>query len=118
MRIMDWSSDVCSSDLACRVAPDDVGGAFPPPQVRSVDDIVVEQGGGVDEFDRGGEPVVAVAGIAQQRRARERQHRPHALAAARDQLPGKDRKRVVSGKGGSLRVEHGGRLFLKKKKPT
>ena len=73
---------------ARRIAPDEVRGALAAAQVAAVDDVVVEQRRGVDELDRGGEPVVARAGIAEQLRARERQHRPHPLAAARDQMPG------------------------------
>ena len=69
-----------------RVAPDEVGGALAAPHPRSVDDIVVQQGGGVDELDCSGELVMAVAGVAEQRRGRERQHRPHPLAAAGDQM--------------------------------
>ena len=37
------------------VAPDRVGGGHAAPQVALVDHIVVQQGGGVDELDRGGE---------------------------------------------------------------
>ena len=51
----------------------------------------MEQGGGVDELDRGGEAVVTRAGIAEQPRACERQHRAHPLAAAGDQMAGEFR---------------------------
>ena len=73
---------------ARRIAPDDVGGAPAAPQARAVDDVVVEQGGGVDELDRGGELVVAGALIIEQPGAGEGQHRPHPLAAAGDQVAG------------------------------
>ena len=52
---------------ARRIAPDEVGGALAAAHSRAVDDIVVEQGRGVDELDRGGELVMARAGIAEQR---------------------------------------------------
>ena len=74
---------------ARRVAPDEVGGALAAAHRAQVDDIVVEQGRGVDELDRGGELVVARAGIVEQRGAGERQHRPHPLAAAGDEVAGK-----------------------------
>ena len=61
---------------------------LPRRSAGAVDDIVVEQGRGVDELDRGGELVVARAGVVEQSRAREGQHRPHALAAAGDQMAG------------------------------
>ena len=71
-----------------RIAPDDVGGALAAPEARAVDDVVVEQGRGVDEFHRRGEPVVARARIIEQPRAGQSQHRPHPLAAAGDQVAG------------------------------
>ena len=49
----------------------------------------MKQGRGVDELDRGGELVVARSGVAEQARAGERQHRPHALSAAGNQVAGK-----------------------------
>ena len=73
---------------ARRIAPDEVGGALAAAHARAVDDVVVEQGRGMDELDRGGELVVARAGVAEQVGAGERQHRPHALAAAGDQVAG------------------------------
>ena len=54
----------------------------------AVDDVVVEQGGGMDELDRGGELVVPHSGIIEQPRAGQGQHRPHALAAAGDEMAG------------------------------
>ena len=53
-----------------------------------VDHIVVQQRRGVNELDRCGQIMMRGPLIAQQARARERQHRPHALAAARYQVPG------------------------------
>ncbi len=48
----------------------------------------MEQRRGVDELDRGGELVMAGAGVAEQVGASEREHRPHPLAAAGDQMAG------------------------------
>ena len=55
---------------AGRIAPDEVGGALAAARAGAVDDVVVEQGRGVDELDRGGELLVAAfpnnrAGCAQ-----------------------------------------------------
>src|SRR5690606_35794677 len=70
------------------IAPDRIGGAAPAAQVRFVDDVVVQQGGGVDELDDRRELVVfgavAAAGAAGQRH----QHRPQALAAGRHDVLG------------------------------
>jgi hypothetical protein len=62
--------------------------------LRAVDHVVVQQRRGVDELDRGGELVVARALVADQLGPGEREHRPHALAAAGDQVPG---ERGISG---------------------
>ena len=70
------------------VAPDDVRGPFAAAQIAAVDDVVVEQGRGVDELDRGGKAMVARPGIADQPGAAQRQHRTHPLAAAGDQVAG------------------------------
>ena len=70
--------------------PDEVGGGLAATHSRSVDDIVVEQGRGVDELDRGGQFVVprprynrSSAALASVSIGRIR------FAAARDQMPGK-----------------------------
>src|SRR3546814_20174339 len=82
MRISDWSSDVCSSDLLGVLGDDRVGMA------RAVACDMVERGlGAVDD--------------------RRRQHRREIFG---------DRKSVVSGKSVSVRVDLGGRRFIKKKK--
>ena len=73
------------------VAPDDVGGLAAAAQARSVDDIVMQQRGSVDELDRCGQLVMARSGIADQVGAGECQHRPQPLAAAGDQMTGQFR---------------------------
>ena len=70
------------------VSEDDVRCALAAALLGTVDDVVMQQRGGVDELDRRGELVVARAVVADELGARERQHRPHALSAARDQVPG------------------------------
>ncbi len=56
--------------------------------VALVDHVVVEQGGGVHELDRGGELDMAVALIAGELAGGERQHRAQALAAGGDEVVG------------------------------
>src|SRR3546814_12391614 len=102
MRISDWSSDVCSSDLFGRVAED---GA---PRQRV-------------DFEKMG-----MTGAARQRleteRARAGKGIEHGaaiepcLALAVQQARRIDRKSVVEGKRVSVRVALGGRSFIKKKK--
>src|SRR3546814_15123719 len=87
MRISDWSSDVCSSDLARRAA------AAAQARLR-------------DRFARYFPPAAAQArGGALARRADRR-------TAGR---AGADRKSVVEGKSVSVRVDLGGRRIIKKK---
>ena len=74
-----------------RIAEHDVRRRLAAPEVRSVDHVVVQKRRGVDEFDRGGELVMARALVADELGPGERQHRPHPLAAARDQMPGERR---------------------------
>src|SRR3546814_18071485 len=97
MRISDWSSDVCSSDLdvdvhELAVLGVDLDGARVAvgPAVADAEHEVGPEKGGV---------AVAVAGL-------QADHAGHQ----------RDRKRVVSGKSVSVRVDLGGRRFIKKKK--
>src|SRR3546814_19698257 len=105
MRISDWSSDVCSSDLRVRSAqhfdPVDVAGE----QMAEI--ISVADAARVVDLD----PVDQHQSLrrfgAAQRYARHRSH------AARPAEP--DRKSVVSGKSVSVRVDLGGRRIIKNK---
>src|SRR3546814_21043548 len=96
MRISDWSSDVCSSDLP---------GVFLP---RALPGGLAEHLGGWPRQDP------AVDG-----RRRPRARRPparHAGPGARaDDVVDADRKSVGEGKRVSVRVELGGRRIIKKK---
>ncbi len=74
-----------------RIAEDDVRRRLAPAHLTAIDHIVVQQRGGMDELDRGGELVVARAVIADQLRPGERQHRAQPLASARDQVTRKAR---------------------------
>src|SRR3546814_16681506 len=112
MRISDWSSDVCSSDLAGRgrlfrnpqsgfatrrlgVGP--VPPARPPPYVRGT----LRRGAGAVR-GAGGSPPTALVRLPRHSRANRI-------------LAGSDRKSSVEGKSVSVRVELGGRGILKKK---
>src|SRR3546814_19631217 len=104
-RISDWSSDVCSSDLGDVPAlsivlqpgtssPLDVKGTFGGVPVALAGDMTVER-------DRDG----GVERIALDK-----------LGASYGVIETTDRKSVVSGKGGAVRVDIGGLRFIKKKK--
>src|SRR3546814_14229238 len=96
MRISDWSSDVCSSDLLgplCRTA-------------RRRDGRLRKRPVG---------PARLSAILYVPRRAPGRRHRPPPLSL--EPREG-DRKSVVSGKSVSVRVDLGGRRSIKKKKNT
>src|SRR3546814_12320531 len=113
MRISDWSSDVCSSDLVeTEILP-----------------TVRELGIGFVAFSPLGRGFLAGAGPVEpnDRRHKHPRFQPDAVAAnsVRRAVVGRvaerlgatiDRKSVVSGKSGSVRVDIGGRRILKKTK--
>src|SRR5690606_27047988 len=70
------------------VAEHGVGGAAAAAQVGLVDHVVVEQGGGVDEFDHRRQLVGILALVAQGAGGEQEQHRAQALAAAGDDVLG------------------------------
>src|SRR3546814_15445585 len=95
MRISDWSSDVCSSDL-----PEDIGQFVDPagPRPRPV---------GLPTANRGNANRHQVRQFALRHRLREaKSHHPRTEA---------DRKSVVEGKSVEVRVDLGGRRIIKKK---
>src|SRR3546814_14489850 len=98
MRISDWSSDVCSSDLVVR-RPAKRDRQAEPPQAGQ-QQVEPEQ---VFQRRLRGQPVFPRIVIAQ----------PRLRAAERRAAP--DRKSVVSGKSVSVRVDLGGRRIIKKK---
>src|SRR3546814_14998858 len=113
MRISDWSSDVCSSDLfaACKV------GHIGPPVHGTGKGL---RRGGMRYF-------LPDAGVFDQTRAPASVdaflgHRPGDRRACLDAIEigdqrlGQDRKSVGSGKSVSVRVDLGGRRMIKKKK--
>src|SRR3546814_11838614 len=100
MRISDWSSDVCSSDLAF--------GAVDA-EIRDMWDLEKEAQAAAFDAVQPGAPCESVDAAA--RRVLER-----AGLGPDYRLPGLDRKSVVSGKSVSVRVDLGGRRIIKKKK--
>src|SRR3546814_11319663 len=98
MRISDWSSDVCSSDLAPVIAPQPADGAGLFAQLA---------------FGHRDHRHLRNGGMAQQRRLHL--GRVDVESAAND-LVLEDRKSVVSGKGVSVRVALGGRRSFKQRK--
>src|SRR5690606_6960569 len=57
-------------------------------QVGFVDDVVVQQRGGVDELDDRSQKGVVRTLVAERSRNQQQQHRPHSLAAGRDDVIG------------------------------
>src|SRR3546814_12211655 len=106
MRISDWSSDVCSSDLLDVAVADD-------PERAVADKLIVGEnllGEATHHRFEGDEPDF-VAGKLDEARQRGRQHQKLA-----DQFAAPlDRKSVGEGKSVSDRVDLGGRRIIKKK---
>src|SRR3546814_18147379 len=98
MRISDWSSDVCSSDLL---------------GLSCVGDHLVDQA--VFQGLQRGEPAVAVR-VALDLLDRAAGVLGDELAQLLLEQQALDRQSVVSGKSVSVRVEHGGRRIIKTKK--
>src|SRR3546814_12125544 len=120
MRISDWSSDVCSSDL--RIARQGRGAGRR-----------AWRGGGRGELQRAPAAARAQAGVGQdarrvsrlraalrhtvrRRRGSARPSLGRAPPSARRDRRAADRKSVVEGKRVSVRVDLGGRRIIKKKK--
>src|SRR5687767_654795 len=80
--------DVIADQHAGFVAPDFVGGVAAAAQLGAIDDVVVEQGGGVDEFDDRGGFGMAFAPIATGSGTDHDEQRAQAFAAAADDVFG------------------------------
>src|SRR3546814_20070164 len=105
MRISDWSSDVCSSDLPAvdPIRRRNDRDFFHGQQLRIAADINLY-------------PLGAAGGIQQlQQVGFLLEQREHLAQAIHDRGDIGDRKRVVSGKSVSVRVGLGGRRIIKKK---
>src|SRR3546814_16823654 len=114
MRISDWSSDVCSSDLLDVAVADD-------PERAVADKLIVGEnllGEATHHRFEGDEPDF-VAGKLDEARQRGRQHQKLAdqfAAPLRLQVETKERTSVAKGKRVSERVCTGGGRHIKKKK--
>src|SRR3546814_20860984 len=107
MRISDWSSDVCSSDLQARNT-DSV-------RERAAEGRSGSGGGRLDplagaELHDDGTRTPAIGGEGGRSRGHAGRSRPRG-----DPMP-RDRKSVVKGKSVSVRVDLGGRRIIKNKK--
>src|SRR3546814_12053291 len=118
MRISDWSSDVCSSDLREFTSivrnRGDLGGAWAyavrfrrPWRRSSARGAVAASRRHLHAGSRGDGDIHRESG--------SRPQRPRGPSAVSDRFGG-DRESVVWGKGVSVRVDPGGRGFIKKKK--
>src|SRR3546814_12865669 len=103
MRISDWSSDVCSSDLAALFHPQD------HPR-RLAGHAAVAQG----VLHQHGEHLLQVARVDQYGQGRYAVAELDLVQVGRDGFE-VDRKSVVWGKSVSVRVDLGGRRLIKKK---
>src|SRR3546814_17899069 len=101
MRISDWSSDVCSSDLRVHHRPEREMG-FRLDQVVRVEIALA------DVISADGEPIRIKGSQLAGTVARHTMHHLGGFFA-------KDRKSVASGKSVSVRVDIGGRRLMKKK---
>ncbi|MNJ28134.1 hypothetical protein D3C77_226610 [compost metagenome] len=75
-----------TDQYARRIAPQGIGGGATTAHARHVDHVVVQQGGGVQEFDGGGQQAQVVAFAAQCLAAQQHQQRTQALAAGRSNV--------------------------------
>src|SRR3546814_18051165 len=108
MRISDWSSDVCSSDLADKITVDGTSLRFSDATYSGL-----MTGGGASFASLGASAgaLVAVTGYANAAVLAGTAYGSEASGL-------RDRKSVVQGKSGSVRRNHGGRRILKKKTKT
>src|SRR3546814_16749800 len=106
MRISDWSSDVCSSDLTPNVTSVTLSTRLRAPRSRMVHDNRITNRGRTRVFENEDRslPKCVLFGDS---------FGGNLIAFLRESL---DRKSVVSGTSGSVRVDLGGRRIIKKKK--
>src|SRR3546814_19092780 len=109
MRISDWSSDVCSSDLNLNPVKGRLGVPYGKGSCHTA-----EVGGYVVEGHVPADDVKRL--LAQKLDAKGLVLPGMPLGSPGMEMPGgQDRKSVVSGKSGSVRVDLGVRRFIKKK---
>src|SRR3546814_12521960 len=107
MRISDWSSDVCSSDLPFRPVVVNEFSRWANLQLTSAHPEQTPPGCGATDAQKpatSGDMRATVPAAA-----------PELTTAVREAAAHSDRKSVVEGKSVSVRVDHGGRRISKKK---
>src|SRR3546814_12187753 len=126
MRISDWSSDVCSSDL--RQCGTQWRHRLIEPRLCESDDIHItfDHDHAPSPSRRGGGAIEIIEGapLVEKRRIRRvqifgltrAQYPPTKSNHAPSCIADRDRKSAVSGKSVSVRVDLGGRRYIKKKK--
>src|SRR3546814_18430630 len=115
MRISDWSSDVCSSDLACGKQLRDRGAGQPAINDHGDTGWDKERGFGTGGDQTDGEPL-RVPVLAQLRIHNATDRRHGGGSRARHRAEHQDRKSDVEGKRVSVRVDLGGRGIMQNKK--
>src|SRR3546814_17801711 len=137
MRISDWSSDGCSSDLVRHLVAADDEGVIIPHLFRPIDGKPARQGQSLERLAKfpglarigrkiaarrplrqGGAERAAKLGPGDARRVMVQQFGLDAHAAQSLDQAARDRKSVVEGKSVSVRVDLGGRSIIKKKNNT
>src|SRR3546814_14084657 len=113
MRISDWSSDVCSSDLLVKnkIELDAASKTAAGKRTVTLPEVVADVL--VDHPDRFTEPESSVLVFTSSEGEPLRRNNFRRRSGTR---PSRDRKSVVSGKSVSVRVDLGGRRVIKKKK--
>src|SRR3546814_17378364 len=114
MRISDWSSDVCSSDLLA-VLPEALGYFVSIPVLGDFNQTRIGYGGFASATYSLSDEFRLTAGG---RVSRDRLTAAGQGAAGPFTFRKRDRKRVVAGKRVSVRVDLGGRRIIKKKNTT
>ena len=80
------------------VAPDRVGGGTPATQLGEIDDVIVEQGRGVEQLDRGTDLDAARSGVAAQLGAEQQQGRAQPLATGAEHVLAHQRDDLALGR--------------------
>ena len=68
------------------IAPDVIGGHLSPAHVGMIDDVIMQKGRRMDEFDDGSQRMAPFPLVAAQRRCRKEQQGPKPLSAAADEM--------------------------------
>src|SRR3546814_15316542 len=110
MRISDWSSDVCSSDLRFKVAGLDCQN-----EIRALRAAVGPIVGGDDKLSFDTKAGLMEVAVGDPNLVIDITQAVDATGMRAHLLPERDRKSVVSGKSVSVRVDLGGRRILKQK---